>query len=219
MFCKNCGVSLREGARFCPECGLTTENSLPPPTAEYSYETLQKLFPWKAVIPIVLLLWLPFTAIGVLVALAEGFWFVPVIMSGIVLFAIFAVAWGNKGKKKKWGVDRTMWILTPEGYGTGYPPDVAKRLGVMGAVSAGASAAGGQNWGVTSLGINMAKNLTTVINGLPIVPWTEFIAAEYRPEKREIALHLPSGQIGMIRANPDNYACVEQLIRLYMGGR
>jgi len=217
MFCKNCGVSLRESARFCPECGLTTEITFSLSSDEYSYETIQKLYPWKAIIPIVLLVWLPFTAIGVMVALGEGFWFVPVIMSGIVLFAIFAIAWGNKGKKKKWGVDRTLWVLTPEGYGYGYPPDVAKRLGVMG-VASSAVTAGRQNWGVTSLGINMAKTLA-VVKGLPIVSWTEFISAEYRPEKCEIALHMPTGQVGLILANHDNYTYVEQLVRLYMGGK
>ena len=216
MFCQNCGTSLREGAKFCPECGLTAEGSLSPPD-EYSYETLQNLYPWKAVIQITLVAWLPFTAIGVLVALAEGFWIVPAIMSGVVLFAIFAIAWAHKGKKKKWGVERTLWILTPEGYGAGYPPEVAMRLGMLGAASA-ALTAGRENWGVTSLGIDMAKNLS-VVKGLPIMPWTEFISAEYRPDKRQIALHLPTGRVGLICANPDNYARVEQLVRLYMGGR
>ena len=214
MFCQNCGASLREGAKFCPECGLTTEGSFPAPDAEYSYETLQNLYPWKAVIQITLLAWLPFTAIGLLVALAEGFWIVPVIMSGIALFAIFALAWAHKGKKKKWGVERTLWILTPEGYGAGYPPEVAMRLGLLDAVSS-ATTADRQNWGVASLRIDMAKNLA-VVKGLPITPWTDFISAEYRPEKREIALHLPTGQVGLIYANPDNYAYVEQLVRLYM---
>jgi len=37
MFCQNCGAQLREGARFCPECGLNTVDIMPPPTAEYSY--------------------------------------------------------------------------------------------------------------------------------------------------------------------------------------
>jgi len=215
MFCKNCGTPLREGAKFCPECGITVEGSLPPLSDEYSYETLQKLFPWKAIIPIILLLWLPFTAIGLLVALAEGFWFVPAIMSSIVLFAIFIIAWGNKGKKKKWGVDRTMWIITTAGYGSGYPPDVAKRIGTIGAASAGMTAASGHNWSVTSQGINMAQNLKH-INGLPIMPWTGFIKAEYRPQKREIALHMPNGQVGIIKTNPDNYAYVEQLVRGYI---
>jgi len=84
---------------------------------------------------------------------------------------------------------------------------------VIGAVSAGVTSAGKQNLSVTSLGINMAKNLTMVANGLPIVPWTEFISAEYRPEKREIALHMPTGSVALIHANPDNYAYVEQLVR------
>jgi len=214
MFCEICGATLRESARFCPECGVTAGGSIAP-ASEYSYETLQNLFPWKAVIPIVLAVWLPFTAIGMLVALAEGFWFLPVIMSGIVLFAIFIIAWGNKGRKKKWGVDRTLWIITPKGWGSGYPPDVAKRLGLTGAASAAATAAGGQNWAATSQGINMAKNLSFV-KGLPITPWEQFTSAEYRTEKREIALHMPTGGVGLIRANPDNYAYVEQLVRIYL---
>jgi len=218
MFCEKCGTAMREGAQFCPECGLTTENTLPPQTAEYSYETLQKLFPWNAVIPIIILLWLPATAIGVFVAVIEGFWFVPFIMSGIVLLAIFLIAWGNKGKKQKWGVDRTLWILTPEGFGSGFPPDVAKRIGAIGAASTVASAASGQNWSVISQGIGMAKNLF-YIKGLPIMPWTEFTKAEYRPQKREIALHIPNGQVGIIKTNPDNYAHVEQLVRGYMSER
>ena len=216
MSCQNCGASLRESAKFCPECGLSTVDTLPLPTAEYSYETVQKLYSMKATIQIALIIGLPFTGIGVLVALAEGFWFVPVIMGGIVLFAVFIAAWMNKGKTKKWGAERTLWILTPEGYGTGYPPDVSKRIGVVGAVSAGVTAAGKQNFGVTSQGINMAQNLATAADGLPIVPWTEFISAEYRAEKREIALHMPTGSVGLIYANPDNYAYVEQLVRLYM---
>ena len=206
---------MREGARFCPNCGLTTEETLQPLATEYSYETLEKLFPLKGIIQITLILLIPFTAIGVLIAMAEGFWLAPVFMSGIVFFSIFVVAWANKGKNKKWGVDRTLWILTPEGYGAGYPPDVAKRIGSLGAASAGASAASRQNWGVTLLGINMAKNLR-YINGLPIVPWSGFISAEYRPKKREIALHLPTGQVGIIRTNPDNYDDVEQWVRFYM---
>ena len=219
MFCEKCGATLREGARFCPECGITTDNTLRPPTEEYSYETTTKLFPWNAVVPIVLLLWLPFTAIGVFVTMTEGFWFVPVIMSGVVLLGVFGIAWGYKGKQKKWGKDRTLWIITPEGYATGYPPDVAKRLAALGALSATASAASRQNWGVTSQGINMAMNTVTVIKGLPINPWEKYIKAEYRPAKLEIAMHLRTGQVGLIHTNPDNYATVEQLIRGYMGGR
>ena len=217
MFCEKCGAALREGARFCPECGLTTDDTMPP-AAEYSYETTTKLFPWKVVIPVVFAVWLPFTGIGVLVALAEGFWIVPVIMSGVVLLGVFGIAWGYKGKQKKWGKDRTLWVITTEGYASGYPPDVAKRLAAIGVFSATASAAGGQNWGVISHGINMAANAVTVIKGLPLNPWTEFIKAEYRPEKHEIAMHLTTGQVALIRTNPDNYATVEQLVRGYMGG-
>ena len=217
MFCEKCGAALREGARFCPECGLTTDNT-PPPAEEYSYETTTKLFPWNAVVPIILLLWLPFTAIGVFVTLAEGFWFVTPIMSGVVLLGVFGIAWAYKGKQKKWGKDRTLWIITPDGYATGYPPDVAKRLAAIGAASAAATI-GRQNWGVTSQGINMAMNAVTVIKGLPVNPWGKYIKAEYRPAKLEIALHRPDGLVGLIHANPDNYAAVEQLVRGYMGGR
>ena len=217
MFCEKCGETLREGAKFCPECGLMVENTLSVPNDEYSYETIQNLFPWSAVIPIVLLVWLPFTVIGLMVAMAEGFWFVPVIMSSIVLLGIFLIAWANKGKKEKWGVDRTLWIITPEGYGNGYPPDVAKRLAALGITSAAASIGSNQNWGVISHSINMAKNINTVIKGLKIIPWTEFISAEYRAEKHEIALHTPKGQVvGLIHTNSDNYAHVEQLVREYM---
>ena len=217
MFCGNCGATLREGAKFCPECGLVADGSLPQPAEEYSYEILQTLYPGKAVIQITLVIGLPFTAIGVLVALAEGFWIVPAIMGGIVLFAVFAIAWAHKGKQKRWGVERMLWILTPEGFGVGHPPDVAWRLGLIGLGSA-ALTFGRENWGVTSLGINMAKELT-VVKGLPIMPWADFISAEYRPEKRQIALHLPTGRVALIGANPDNYAYVEQLVRGYMGGR
>ena len=216
MFCEKCGASLREGAKFCPECGLMTEDALSQPITEYSYETIQNLYPWQAVVPIILLLWLPFTAIGVMVSITEGFWFVSVIMSGIVLFAIFALAWAYKGKRKKWGIERILWILTPEGFASGYPPDVVKRLTLLGVTSADATI-GGQNWNATSPGIT--KNTTTVIKGLPVLPWTEFISAEYRPEKREIALHLPTGLTRIIYTNPDNYTYVEQLVRGYMGRR
>ena len=186
-----------------------------PPAAEYSYETLQKLYPLKAAIPL-LIIWLVFSAIGVLAALGSGFWFVGVIISGIVLLAILIVAWANKGKGKRWGVDRTLWILTPEGYGTGYPPDVAKRVAGIGAAGAAGGAKIG-NVGISLMGVGMAAdNIQTVLHGLPIVPWTVFMKAEYRPEKREIALYMTNGQVGIIRANPDNYAYVEQLVRGYM---
>ena len=216
MFCEKCGAKIRKNAKFCPECGLTIEDTLSENPTEYSYETTTNLFPWSAVIPIVLLLWLPFTAIGIMVTLTEGFWFVSVIMSGIVLFAIFVIAWANKGKKKRWGVDRTLWIITPEGFGHGYPPDVAKRLAALGVASTVATA-GRLNWGVTSQGIKMAKEALTVINGITILPWAEFTSAEYRSLKHEIALHTPKGQVvGLILTNPDNYAYAEQLVRRYM---
>jgi len=218
VFCENCGASRREGARFCPECGLTTANTLPPATAEYSYETLQNLFPLKAAIPL-LIMWFVFSAIGVLAALGSGFWYVGVIISGIVLLAILVVMWANKGKSKKWGKDRTLWVLTPDGYATGYPPDVAKRVAGIGAAGAVGAAKTG-NVGVSFMGVNMAAdNIKRVIHGLPVMPWTAYIKAVYHPEKREIHLHLPSGQVGIIKANPDNYAYVEQLVRGYMGGR
>ena len=217
MFCKNCGIPLREGARFCSGCGLAVGSAMPQPTDEYSYEIKQNLFPLKALIPI-LVLWLVFTAIGVLAALGSGFWYVGVFISGTVLLAIVIVMWANKGKQKKWGEDRTLWVITPQGYGTGYPPDVAKRIGAVGAASAGITLASGQNLAVTMLGANMAKQLKYV-KGLPIMPWEAFVSAEYRPEKQEVALHLPDGQTGIIKTNPDNYPNVEQLIRLYMGGK
>ena len=217
MFCSKCGSQLREGARFCPECGLTTSDAMPP-TAEYSYETLQKLFPLSSLIAL-LIIWFVFSAIGILAALGSGFWYVGVIISGIVLFAILVVMWANKGKSKKWGKDRTLWVLTTDGYATGYPPDVAKRIagiGVAGAV--GAAKIG--TAGVTMLGIDMAAdNIKRVIHGLPVMPWTAFTKAVYHPEKREIVLHQPNGQAGIIKTNPDNYAYVEQLVRGYMGGR
>ena len=216
MFCKNCGSQLREGAGFCPECGLTAQGFTPP--AEYSYETLAKLFPLKAIIPL-LIIWLVFSAIGVLAAMGSGFWYVGVIMSGIVLFAILVVMWANKGKSKKWGKNRTLWVLTPDGYATGYPPDVARRVAGIGA----AGAAGGAKTGtisVTLLGIDTAaENINMVRHGLPVMPWAHFIKAVYRPAKLEIVLHPANGQAGLIKTNPDNYAYVEQLVRGYMGGR
>ena len=216
MFCEKCGATLRKNVKFCPECGLMIESTLSENHTEYSYEITTNLFPWSAVIPIVLLLWVPFTAIGVMVTLTEGFWFVSVIMSGIVLFAIFVIAWANKGKKKRWGVDRTLWIITPEGFGHGYPPDVAKRIAAIGVASTVATA-GRQNFGVTALGLGMAKETLTVIKGITILPWSAFISAEYRSLKHEIALHTPKGQVvGRIVTNPDNYAHVEQLVRRYM---
>ena len=214
MLCKKCGASLREGAKFCPECGLMTAENLPP-VAEYSYETLQKLFPLSAVIAL-LIIWLVFSAIGVLAALGSGFWYVGVIISGIVLFAILVVMWANKGKSKKWGKDRTLWVLTPEGYATGYPPDVAKRVAGIGAAGAAGGAKTG-NAGVSLMGANIAaENIKTIVHGLPVMPWAAFINAVYRPEKNEIALHLPNGQVGLIKTNHENYAYVEQLVRGYM---
>jgi len=218
MFCQKCGSKLREGARFCPECGLNTSDNLLSPTAEYSYETLQKLFPLSATIAL-LLIWLMFSAIGILAALGSGFWYVGVIISGIVLFAILVVMWANKGKSKKWGKDRTLWVLTPDGYATGYPPDVAKRVAGIGAAGAVGAAKIG-TIGVTLMGIDMAaENIKTVMHGLPVMPWALFTKAVYRSEKCEIALHLPNGQVGIIKTNPDNYSYVEQLVRGYMGGR
>ena len=216
MFCGKCGTALREGALFCPECGLSTENT-PPPIEEYIYETVTNLFPWKAVIPIVFAVWLPLTGIGLMVAMTEGFWFVPFIMSGVVLLGVFGIAWGYKGKQKKWGKDRTLWVITPYGWCGGYPPDVAKRLAALGAFSA-STTFGRENWGVTSQGINMAMNIKTVIHGLPVNMWIDYIKAEYRPAKLEIALYKPTGMAGLIRANPDNYTAVEQLVRRYMRG-
>ena len=195
-----------------------TAETLSPPGAEYSYETLQKLFPLKAAVP-VFIIWLMFTAIGVLAALGSGFWYVGVIISGIVLFAIVVAMWANKGNSKHWGKDRTLWVLTPEGFATGYPPDVAKRIagiGVAGAV--GATKIGTP--GVTLMGIDMAsENINTVIHGLPVIPWAAFGQALYRPETCEIVLYQPSGQAGIIRTNPDNYTYVEQLVRRVLAGR
>lgn len=212
MLCEKCGESLREGARFCPVCGLSVEGSLPV-SEEYCYETTQQLLPLSTKIALGIIILL-FVGIGMMVALAEGFWFVPLIMGGVVLLAIFIITWIYKGRSKKWGKDRTLWVIRPDGFGSGYPPDVAKRMGVSGAISAAATA-GRQNWGVTSHGINMARNLAYA-NGLPIRPWDEFISAEYRPSKREIALHLPTGQTALIYTNPDNYDYVEQLVRRFM---
>jgi len=215
MFCEKCGVKLREGAKFCPECGVTAEDALPPPDAEYSYETLQKLFTRGAKI-FCWVMFLFFFGLGLAVASGTGFWGVPLVMGGIPLFAILVVMWANKGQQKKWGVDRTLWIITSEGYGTGYPLEVAKRVGGIGV----AGAVSGQNLAISLTGINMAAgNIKRVIKGIPIMPWTAFISAEYRPEKREIALHMPDGQVGLIHTNSDNYAYVEQLVRLYMGGK
>ena len=64
-----------------------------------------------------------------------------------------------------------------------------------------------------------AENIKTVMHGLPVMPWVAFIKAVYRPDKREIALYLPNGQVGIIKSNPDNYTYVEQLVRGYMGGK
>jgi len=214
MFCENCGSQLREGARFCPECGLTASGILPPAAVEYNYETLQKLFPMKAAVPL-LIIWSVFSAIGILAALGSGFWYVGAIISGVVLAAVLIVMWANKGKQKRWGVDRTLWVLTPDGYAAGYPQDVARRVAGIGA----AAAASGQNIGIVLSGIDTAaQNIETVLHGLPVMPWTSFTKAAYHPEKREILLYLPNGQIGMIKTNPDNYAYVEQLVRGYMGG-
>ena len=221
MFCEKCGAETREGAKFCPECGVAAGGGLPQAAAaEYRYETTQALFPfWKGVVPL-LIIWLVFSGIGVLAALGSGFWYVGVIISGIVLFSILVVMWGHKGKKNKWGRERTLWVFTPEGFGCGPPPDVARRLGAIGAASAVATAAGRQNWAVTSQGINMAENLKYV-NGLEIYPWAGFYKAEYRPGERKIGMYFSPGQAMMlamtIEANKDNYAQVEQLVRWRMG--
>ena len=215
MFCENCGAALREDARFCTVCGLATADSPEPANTEYSYETLQKLFPLSSVIAL-LIIWFVFSAIGVLAAMGSGFWYVGVIISAIVLVAILIVMWANKGHSKKWGKDRTLWVLTPEGYATGYPPDVAKRIAGIGA----AGAASRQNIAISLMGIDMAaENIKSVIHGLPVMPWTSFQTAVYHPEKREITLQRPDGQAGLIRANPDNYSYVEQLVRGYMATR
>jgi len=189
-----------------------------PPSAEYSYETLDNLFPLKAIIPIAII-WLMFSAIGVLAALGSGFWYVGVIMSGIVLLAIAIVMWANKGKSKKWGKERMLWVLTPDGHAAGSPPDVAKRVAGIGAAGAAGAVQTG-TIGVIVLGADVAaQNIQTVVHGLPVTPWAAYTKALYYPEKREITLHAPSGQIGLIKANPDNYAYVEQLVRGYMAGR
>jgi len=192
--------------------------ALTPPAAEYSYETTQNLFPLSSIIAL-LIIWFMFSAIGVLAALGSGFWYVGVIISGIILLAILIVMWANKGKNKKWGIDRTLWVITPEGYATGYPPDVAKRVAGIGAAGAAGAVKTG-TIGVTLLGIDMAaENIKTVMHGLPVMPWMLFTNAVYRPEKLEIVLHLPNGQVGIIKTNPDNYSYVEQLVRGYMGGK
>ena len=216
MLCQNCQAELVDAARFCSECGLATVGIILP-EADYSYETSEKLFPWRVVVQILLAVWLPFTGIGVLVALTEGFWFVPLIMSSVVLLAIFIIAWLYKGRKQKWGVNRTLWVLTPEGLEVGYPPDVAKRLAVAGAASATVTA-GRQNWRVTALGLEMAKNLS-VVHGLPILPWTDFTAAEYRPDKYQIALYRLIGGVSLVQTNPDNYTYTEQLLRFYLSSQ
>jgi len=179
MLCEKCGENLREGAKFCPECGLTAGGAGFAPSEKYIYETLQQLFPLSAKIA-TFIIWLAFTGIGVLAALGSGFWYVGVIFSGIITFSILVVLWANKGKGGKWFYDCTMWVITPEGYGTGYPSDFAKPI---------------------------------------VVQWINFISAEYRPDKCEIALRQPNGSVGLIKTNPDNHAYVEQLVRLYMSQR
>ncbi|MCL1802567.1 MAG: zinc ribbon domain-containing protein [Eubacteriaceae bacterium] len=214
--CEHCGAYMREGANFCPECGLARSAAMPAP-GEYSYETASSLYSRKAIIAIILLAWLPMTGIGLLVALAEGFWFVPVIMGGIVALAVYIITWAYKGKQKKWGVERTLWVIAREGYACSYPPDVAKRLAMLGMASVAATS-GKANPSVVSHGIKMAKNAGTLMHGMPINPWGDYISAEYRPEKLEIALHKPSGQTALIYANNGNYEHVEQLVRMYMAG-
>ena len=88
--------------------------------------------------------------------------------------------------------------VTQQSYGSGYPTDFAKRIGTIGAASTRMTAASGQNWSVTSQGISIAENLK-YIDGLPIIPYVGFIKAEYHPQKREIALHMPNGQVGIIK--------------------
>ncbi|MCL2741448.1 MAG: zinc-ribbon domain-containing protein, partial [Oscillospiraceae bacterium] len=173
LACERCGAPLREGARFCPECGVSVFGAAVPLAGEYAYETMERLFPLRAAIPL-LIIWLVFSAIGVLAALGSGFWYVGAIISGIILIAILVVMWANKGRRGKWGKDRTMWVLTPEGYATGYPPDVARRVAGIGAAGAIGGARIG-NVGVSFMGAGMAaENFGTAIHGLPVMPWAAF---------------------------------------------
>lgn len=210
-FCHYCGAAIAGDAKFCPSCGVAI-NDLFFLDEEYSYETEQPLFNIAAVV-VISTLFLVFLSVGMLVSLTEGFWIVPVILGGIVLISVLAIMWAYKGYSSKWGVNRTLWIITPKGFGCGYPPEVAKRLGFFGVFSA-ALTAGKQNWAVTSQGISMAKALTEV-NGLPIMLWEDFSIVEYRPHKHEIAFHMLTGLTALIHTNPANYDHVEQLVRRY----
>lgn len=37
MFCENCGASLKDGAKFCPQCGAKIEGDTPSATPESNY--------------------------------------------------------------------------------------------------------------------------------------------------------------------------------------
>ena len=39
MFCSNCGKEIKDGARFCPECGAAQQGTTPPPKGQSKVQT------------------------------------------------------------------------------------------------------------------------------------------------------------------------------------